>query len=84
MSITRKFRTGLDCSIHIWNVSNLSFVHKVEKAHEKAICSIASNQNYLFTGSLNVIKVWKIQDSNSNQTKGTLIYLFIGFSIKFE
>lgn len=69
------YSTGLDCSIHIWNVSNLSFVHKVEKAHDKAICSIAANPNYLFTGSLNVIKVWKIQESDSNQAKAPIEYL---------
>jgi len=69
------YSTGLDCSIHIWNVSNLSFVHKWEKAHDKAVCSIAATANYLFTGSLNVIKVWKIQESDSNQAKAPIEYL---------
>jgi len=69
------YSTGLDCSIHIWNVSNLSFVHKVEKAHEKAITSVAATSNYLFTGSLNVIKVWKIQESDSNHTKAPIEFL---------
>ena len=53
-------RTGLDCSIHVWSLSNLSFVTKLEKAHDKAICSMAANHNFLFTGSLNIIKVWQL------------------------
>ena len=73
--INNDLSTGLDCSIHIWNVSNLSFVHKVEKAHEKAITSVAATSNYLFTGSLNVIKVWKIQESDSNHTKAPIEFL---------
>ena len=59
-------RTGLDCTIHIWNTANLTFVAKVDNAHSKAVSSIASNSGYVFTGSLNIIKVWRINTANSN------------------
>ena len=64
-------RTGLDCSIHVWSLSNLSFVTKLEKAHDKAICSMAANHNFLFTGSLNIIKVWQL-----DADKGESILIF--------
>ena len=61
-----QLRTGLDCSIHIWNTTNLTFVAKITDAHNKAVSSIAANSTYVFTGSLNVIKVWKFDSSSQN------------------
>ena len=67
-------RTGLDCSIHVWSLSNLSFVTKLEKAHDKAICSMAANHNFLFTGSLNIIKVWQL---DADKGESILCVIFI-------
>ena len=67
------YSTGLDQSILLWNVTKLSFVHRIDKAHDKAVCSIAATSKYLFTGSLNSVKVWKIQDLPiANDSKGWL------------
>ena len=68
-----EFRSGIDCSIHIWGLTNLTLVSKLENAHDKAICSLAVSGNHLFSGSLNTIKVWSINPgSNQSEYNGTL------------
>ena len=49
---------------------------KLEKAHDKAICSMAANHNFLFTGSLNIIKVWQL-----DADKGNVFLLYNFFEI---
>nr|XP_039272033.1 E3 ubiquitin-protein ligase TRAF7-like [Styela clava] len=64
LAITAKgsnlYSGSADCKIKVWNINTLEEVNSID-AHENAVCTLVCSYNYLFSGSLKNIKVWKAE-----------------------
>ncbi|CAL1535281.1 unnamed protein product, partial [Lymnaea stagnalis] len=60
--------SGADKSIRFWNVDTCEQISIIESAHDDIVCAMVIHDNWLFTSSFSLIKVWEIKSLSLKAT----------------
>ncbi|XP_025115134.1 E3 ubiquitin-protein ligase TRAF7-like isoform X2 [Pomacea canaliculata] len=69
---SKLFTAGADYTIRCWDTETGDQIETREGGHDNIICAMAITGDFIFTSSLSVIKVWKIENLSLIHTMGDL------------